>query len=623
MKMYNYSAVGDMTVFLLCIALLLLLKATYTQKSRRYKFVIAALFNLMYISTLSIVFHYYIYPNVGTFHPVIVYLVHNSLYISLIMQLGLYIFYIFDLIDYRRKWSNYMMVLLFAVFTILETTSAFTKIGFYIQDDVAYQNAHDQIYLLWYIMYLVIMATIILAKNKVIIHKIYVSIVLTMGISLFITLSEFFYDTETFTVVSYYIPVLSVVLLFHCSSYNSNFGAVDRSALVTRISSLIHAKKDFLFVNVVIPGFSEIETLPQTSEDFKAFTHAMHYKDYLFRYNEDSFVMIFPKNSDPTRIEQLFDDLHGRYQMSHHITIIESNAYCHTLNDYMSLCHTNHSGKAVYKITETDLIRFNKTNIIKKELEDIEKKADLNDPRVKVYCQPILDVQTKTFTTAESLMRLELDGLGFIYPDVFIPIAEADGRIHALTMIILNKVCQYIELHPDIHRISVNFSMYEISKPFFYEDIIRIIDNYSFDKKKLGFEVTESIDADDFDLIRTILTKFRQLGITIYLDDFGTGYSNIEHIARLPIDIIKFDRSLVTSLGQNETSLEIVSNLSNMFHIIGYSILYEGIEDGNDQNRCLTLKAKYLQGFMYSRPIPIEQLSDFIDRKYENAIAIP
>lgn len=620
--MYNYNAVGDMTVFLLCIALLLLLKATYTQKSRRYKFVIAALFNLMYISTLSIIFYYYISPNIGAVHPVIVYLVHNSLYISLIMQLGLYVFYIFDLIDYRRRWSNSLMLLLFVVFIILETTSAFTKVGFYIQDKVAYQNAHDHIYLLWYIMYLVIMAGIILAKNKVIIHKIYVSIVLTMGISLFITLSEFYYDTETFTVVSYYIPILSVVLLFHCSSYNSNFGAVDRMALITRLSSLLQTGKDFLFVNVVIPNFSEIEALPQTSEDFKAFTHAMHYKDYLFRYNEDSFVMIFPENSDHTRIQKIFDDLHERYQMSHHITVIESNPYCHTLHDYMSLCNGNHSGQTVYKITETDLMKFNKTNIIKKELEDIEKKADLNDPRIKVFCQPILDVQTKTFTTAESLMRLELDGLGLIYPDIFIPIAEANGSVHTLTMIILNKVCQYIEAHPDIQRISVNFSMYEMSKPYFYEDIIRIINNYSFDKKKLGFEITESIDADDFDLVRTILSQFRKLGITIYLDDFGTGYSNIEHITRLPIDIIKFDRSLVTSSGQNETSLEIVSNLSNMFNIIGYSILYEGIEDGNDQNRCVKLKAQYLQGFMYSKPLPIEQMAEFIDRKYENKVSI-
>ncbi len=614
--MYAYSAVGDMTVFLLCIVMLLLLRATYTQKSRRYKFVIAALLNLMYISTLSIVFNYYVYPNAASASLTLVYLLHNSLYISLIMQLGLYIFYIFDLIGYRRRWCTCTMILLWAVFIILEMTSAFTGIGFYIEDGVIYDYTHDSLYLIWYILYLGFMAGIILTQNKVIIRKIYTAIILTMGISLFVTISEFIYDTETFTVFSYYIPVLSVVILFHCSSYNSNFGAVDRTALVTRVSSLIHAKKDFLFVNIVIPHFSKIESLPQTSEDFKSFTHAMHYKDYLFRYNEDSFVMIFPKNADHAKLESLFSALHERYQMSHRITLVESNSYCYSLYDYMSLCRTNHTGKAVYKITDVDIERFNRVRIIKKELEDIEQTGDLNDPRVLVYCQPILDVTTKTFTTAESLMRLELDELGIIYPDTFIPVAEAEGRIHALTKIILNKVCQYIEAHPDIQRISVNFSMYEIAKPFFYEDIIDIITRYSFDKKKLGFEITESIDADDFDLIRETLTKFRSLGIVVYLDDFGTGYSNLEHITRLPIDIIKFDRSLVSSSRQSDTSLELVSNLSNMFTIIGYNLLYEGIEDGSDQKRCVKMQAQYLQGFMYSKPLPIEKLTDFIGQKY-------
>ncbi len=614
--MYAYSAVGDMTVFLLCIVMLLLLRATYTQKSRRYKFVIVALLNLICISTLSILFNYYVYPSVEKYSPLLVYLSHNLLYISLIMQLGLYIFYIFDLIGYHRWQSVCVMIVLWITFSVLEISSAVTKIGFYIEGGAARDYQHDLLYLIWYVLYLFFMAVVILLQNKVIIRKIYTAIILTMGISLFITISEFIYDTETFTVFSYFIPILSVIILFHSSSYNSNFGAVDRTALVTRVSSLIHAKKDFLFVNIVIPHFSKIESLPQTSEDFKSFTHAMHYKDYLFRYNEDSFVMIFPKNADHTKLEGLFDTLHERYQMSHHITLVESNPYCHSLYDYMNLCKTNHTGKAVYKITDTDMEHFNRTRIIKKELEDIEQTGDLNDPRVLVYCQPILDVTTKTFTTAESLMRLELEELGIIYPDTFIPVAEAEGRIHALTKIILNKVCQYIEAHPDIQRISVNFSMYEIAKPFFYEDIIDIITRYSFDKKKLGFEITESIDADDFDLIRETLAKFRSLGIVVYLDDFGTGYSNLEHITRLPIDIIKFDRSLVSSSRQSDTSLELVSNLSNMFTIIGYNLLYEGIEDGSDQKRCVKMQAQYLQGFMYSKPLPIDKLTDFIGQKY-------
>lgn len=252
------------------------------------------------------------------------------------------------------------------------------------------------------------------------------------------------------------------------------------------------------------------------------------------------------------------------------------------------------------------------------ELEDIANQKNFNDERVLVYCQPILDTKLNKFTTAESLMRLKLDGLGIIYPDVFIPLAEKNNNIHILTCIILNKVCKFIEKNPDITRISVNFSMYEITNPKFYHDIYNIISKYHFDLNKLGFEITETVEANDFDIINDTLQRFRNLGIKIYLDDFGTGYSNIEHITKIPIDIIKFDRSLVISSGQSEKSKYIVSNMSDIFYNTNYNILYEGIEDNNDEHRCMGMNAEYLQGYKYSRPIPIEELSKFINQQPQN-----
>lgn len=614
--MYTYNVVGDMSVFILCTSLLLALKATYTQKSKRYVFVIISILNLMYISLLSVFFNYYILSDISKYNLVIIHSAHNALYIGYIFELGLFLFYILDLINYHNKRLVITINVLTIIYSILELTSHWTHLGFYIENGIPHQGSITNTYMLWYILYIGIMLGVVISKNKVVINKIYFTIFGIFITSLFITTSQYFYKTETFTSLTYFIPILVVVILFHCSSYNSSFGAVDRTALITRINSLIKSKKDFVFVSVVIPKFSTIEHLQQTSEDFKNFTRTMNYKDYLFRYNENSFVMIFNKNTKLDNFSNLFDKLHDKYQMSHHITIIESNVYCKTLDDYMNLCNTNHMNCPVYKITENDLVKFNKMNLIKKALEDIEQKMDLNDERVKVYCQPILDIESKTFTTAESLMRLEIDGVGFIYPDLFIPIAEAEGRIHSLTLIILNKVCQFIEQNQSVKRISVNFSMYEIVKPNFYEDVIDIITKYSFDKSKLGFEITESIDANDFDLIGEILTKFRSMGIKIYLDDFGTGYSNIEHIARLPIDIIKFDRSLVISSGKDSKSKMLVEKLSDMFTIIGCNLLYEGIEDENDQNRCIQMKAEYLQGYKYSKPIPIENLVNFIGKEY-------
>lgn len=100
-------------------------------------------------------------------------------------------------------------------------------------------------------------------------------------------------------------------------------------------------------------------------------------------------------------------------------------------------------------------------------------------------------------------------------------------------------------------------------------------------------------------MIIEVLFKFNKLGIKSYIDDFGTGYSSIEHVHKLPIDIIKFDRSLTIASGKDDISNFMIDSLSNMFDIIDYSILYEGIEDKSDQDRCISMKACYLQGYLY------------------------
>ena len=104
-------------------------------------------------------------------------------------------------------------------------------------------------------------------------------------------------------------------------------------------------------------------------------------------------------------------------------------------------------------------------------------------------------------------------------------------------------------------------------------------------------------------------------GIQFYLDDFGTGYSNMERILELPFDIIKFDRSMVIASGQDHRSEQIVKKLAKMFTDFNYFVLYEGVEDNTDENRCLSMAATYLQGFKYSKPIPIEELGGFFEQK--------
>ncbi len=252
------------------------------------------------------------------------------------------------------------------------------------------------------------------------------------------------------------------------------------------------------------------------------------------------------------------------------------------------------------------------------ELKNIHVRGDLNDPRVLVFCQPVLNTQTNVFSSAEALMRMKLKECGMVYPDQFIPLAEKYDYIHTLSKIILNKTCRQIRTFEQqgykIDRISVNFSIPELRDKNFCYDILEIIKDSGIPFDKIAIELTESRNEQDFELVKGIMNHLQGLGMKFYLDDFGTGYSNFERITGLPIDIIKFDRSLTILARKDQESRFLVGSFSNIFKQSNYQILFEGVEDDIDENQCIEMNALYLQGYKYSRPIPIENLINFLEK---------
>jgi EAL domain-containing protein (putative c-di-GMP-specific phosphodiesterase class I) len=255
------------------------------------------------------------------------------------------------------------------------------------------------------------------------------------------------------------------------------------------------------------------------------------------------------------------------------------------------------------------------------ELGDIYRSRNLRDSRVLAYCQPVYNLKTGKYDTAEALMRLKLPDIGMVFPDQFIPLAEENGYIHVLTEIMLQKTCDVIKYLMregyEVKRISVNVSVLEMRDESFTEDFGKIIKDTEIPDEKIAIEITESHSENDFMVMKNMINDLKDNGIKFYLDDFGTGYSNMERIMELPFDIIKFDRSLTIASGEQAKSRTMISHLANMFSDVGYAILYEGVEDDAEEKRCMGMRARYLQGYKYSRPIPIEQLTEFFIKEDE------
>jgi EAL domain-containing protein (putative c-di-GMP-specific phosphodiesterase class I) len=155
----------------------------------------------------------------------------------------------------------------------------------------------------------------------------------------------------------------------------------------------------------------------------------------------------------------------------------------------------------------------------------------------------------------------------------------------------------------------------ELRDQDFCGDINSIIDRSGVDSSRIAIELTESRNDSDFLVMKEKIEELKKKGITFYLDDFGTGYSNMERILELPFDIIKFDRSMVIAGGQNKRSEQVLGSLADLFSKLNYSVLYEGVENEKDEEMCRGLSASYLQGYKYSKPVPISELKRFLDKE--------
>jgi EAL domain-containing protein (putative c-di-GMP-specific phosphodiesterase class I) len=329
-------------------------------------------------------------------------------------------------------------------------------------------------------------------------------------------------------------------------------------------------------------------------------------------------------NKDPwARVEKVVDmfrTMYERHRLDFKAVFMESVDAISRDNDYIEFLKFI-AGKMNFNefhyVKEEDIAEYQNQKKILAELESIAESGDLDDERVLTFCQPVYNVESGKYDTAEALMRLKLTEFGLVPPYLFIPLAEKNNLIHSLSLIILNKTCKAIKGFLDsglpLKRISVNFSIQEIRNENFCSDVTGIINRNGIPYEKIAIEITESRNERDFDMVKEKIEQLKSYGIKFYLDDFGTGYSNFERIMELPFDIIKFDRSLVIQSGRNKAGEYMVDTFASMFRKLDYRVLYEGIEDENDEKRCIGMSAQYLQGFKYSRPIEIEELRDFLE----------
>ena len=623
----NYVPVADISTVAICIIFLFLLRSTYTIKQRNLTLFYIADFLVLTAAATNIFFHQVV-DHLAAHNVVWVYVFRDTSYISLILTEVLFCSYIRNLVDIGakyRKTLNTAIWAMFAVFAVLEVLGPFTKFGFYIDADLQiHQNYYFDLFRFAYIYYGLIFVGMLVIYKKKFIAKMFRCIRNVILMSFVIMVMQAAFLQTSYTCITFTFPILAVLFLFHYNSYDTNTGTLDSRAFNAYIKDM--KSKKFSLICVYLQDIN-IDKLQGMSVDFFHFSEKFFRDSCTFRIRNDKLVLVYKdeKNKNAaqviSRLLEDFDMLYEQYRIDYRIVFIHSDEALKYGDEYLALnefIDAKVPMNAAYTCQKKDIDDFLKSKYILEELRDIHIQQNLEDERVKVYCQPVLNTQTNTFTSAEALMRMVLPECGMVFPDQFIPLAEKHDYIHTLSKIILNKTCRQIKslenMGYQIERISVNFSIQELRDSNFCDDITGIIQNNKIPYGKIAVELTESRNEKDFENVKNIMNNLQKLGVKFYLDDFGTGYSNFERIIGLPIDIIKFDRSLTIMAGRNQESRFLVGSFSDIFKKSNYQILFEGVEDERDETQCKEMNALYLQGYKYSKPIPIEQLSNFLKK---------
>ena len=247
---------------------------------------------------------------------------------------------------------------------------------------------------------------------------------------------------------------------------------------------------------------------------------------------------------------------------------------------------------------------------------DIYKAIKNNE--FTMYYQPQQDIHTGIMTGAEALVRWNHPRRGAISPAHFVPIAEESGAIIRLEEWIFEQVFKDMRVMANaliefpLNYIAVNVSSVHFLQPNFIEKFVQLLHKHRINPQWVNIEITESGIMSNIDEAIHRIQELKRLGFGFSIDDFGTGYSSLTYLKKLPVDIIKIDRSFVKDADRNEEDRLIVESVIEISRKFGFKVLVEGIDRQETLDYFRRTSCKTFQGYLFYKPISMEEFIQLI-----------
>jgi diguanylate cyclase (GGDEF)-like protein/PAS domain S-box-containing protein len=248
-------------------------------------------------------------------------------------------------------------------------------------------------------------------------------------------------------------------------------------------------------------------------------------------------------------------------------------------------------------------------------LENKLRRA-IDQEQFVLHYQPKVAAGTGHVTGLEALIRWNDPDSGSVPPSHFIPILEETGMILEVGAWAIRKALaesrDWRMTHTGPLRIAVNVSPVQLERRDFVDTVKRALDGLGIAATQLDLEITETMIMNNVEENVKKLAEIRQMGINIAVDDFGTGYSSLAYLAKLPVNALKIDRSFVATMTSDAQSMTLVSTIISLAHALDLKVIAEGVESQEQAKLLRLLKCDEMQGFLFGRPLPAEQVQDFL-----------
>lgn len=449
-----------------------------------------------------------------------------------------------------------------------------------------------------------------------------------IGVGIILTAAVIQFFNNQLLIIGFSVSICMVVLYLKLENPGYNIdtrtGLFNQNAFALYTSQLYENHNDFSLIEIVYEHDScrsmcVDELLTEAVNYLLSFPHILAFKTV------GSELIILVENSKKAdrileKLRQRFDEGWGKEKdiaINPYWIFVPDPYVVENTNELMNMLRYVRQNYAEYMETRLAVVSKELAYKINEEKSVTELiLSALNDDRVEVFYQPIYSTKERKFTAAEALVRIRDEDGNIVPPGKFIKTAESTGMILRLGEEVFRKVCRFIRDNDlrgiGIRYIEVNLSVIQCGYERLADDYIRIMQQHNVSPDMINLEITESASLDTKNILLHNMQRLLDFGVNFSLDDFGTGQSNLNYIIDMPVEIVKFDREMTNAYFENSKAKYIMDAAMNMIHGMNLDIVSEGVETEEQLHAMEKLNISYIQGFYFSKPLPVLEFLSFI-----------